>query len=733
MTDRAVDRLARMLAKVRTDVRALQLEQRAGRTAFVGSQDEYDVDDNLVSRTGQQHDGTHGSVIFDGPIPPVPTAPLVEVAPGLLTVTWDGQHADGMPSPLDLLSIEVYASQEPFEFIEGGILVGSLVGEDGGQVTVSVVPAVWHVGLVAVSRAGKRSRVSARTMVEVTAPADGQLIQEAIDAGVAAQEAADAASEAAAAAAGLASSKGKVIISDTAPSGADAAVGNLWIKTPDNVPHTWSGSAWVARTDKAALDAAAAASNAQTAANNAAVSASAARASADGAITWSTAVPSGTPSNPNAIWMRRDSSGRVIGQWQWTGSAWASRTIDNALIANLDAGKINVGTLSGDRIDINTLSGKILQGGTVRTSDTVGAVGGGQGVIFDSSGIRAYNSAGTQTANFGADGSAWINGAFQTAPSGPRLHLFQTTNGGALRIYTDDANDLNYGALNLVRDIQAQTRELWMSLTGNNNGTRHGLVRLGETITAITQNHNASNNQAAAFYVTRDGSYEGVCREPGGSIRSLFYGRYNGDFNIGGGGAGRITLNKAGNTLVINKDDGHRIHLDANGWTYAYGVGLSVQGALTVSGSKNFVMPHPDGSDRMLKHASTESPHNGVEYWSQEPATVGDDGSCWVDLPDYFGPLTSIRGRAVFLTAHSPDAGLWSEEVGSDGFRVYGAPGARFSWLVKARRVQHDADGVDQLAFDVEYDRSDSAGDGGVAPIEPEPTVQVEPPSDEIE
>ncbi|MGI2148032.1 phage tail protein [Shewanella baltica] len=84
-----------------------------------------------------------------------------------------------------------------------------------------------------------------------------------------AQTAANSAAQAAADAAGLAGTKGKVLIQSTAPAAADRLAQNLWIDTTGNAntPKRWSGSAWVAVTDKAATDAASAAAAAQAAAN----------------------------------------------------------------------------------------------------------------------------------------------------------------------------------------------------------------------------------------------------------------------------------------------------------------------------------------------------------------------------------------------------------------------------------------------------------------------------------
>lgn len=87
-----------------------------------------------------------------------------------------------------------------------------------------------------------------------------------------AQSSANQAKEDAAAAAGIANGKGKVLIQSAAPAVADRLAQNLWIDTTSgtNTPKRWSGSAWVAVTDKVAIDAAQAAAAAQASADQAA-------------------------------------------------------------------------------------------------------------------------------------------------------------------------------------------------------------------------------------------------------------------------------------------------------------------------------------------------------------------------------------------------------------------------------------------------------------------------------
>lgn len=91
------------------------------------------------------------------------------------------------------------------------------------------------------------------------------------DKAAAAQRDADAAAQAAAQASGLADGKSDVLIQSATPGASYRNSKTLWIDTTGgvNTPKRWSGSAWVAVTDKAATDAAAAAAAAKKAADDA--------------------------------------------------------------------------------------------------------------------------------------------------------------------------------------------------------------------------------------------------------------------------------------------------------------------------------------------------------------------------------------------------------------------------------------------------------------------------------
>lgn len=202
----------------------------------------------------------------------------------------------------------------------------------------------------------------------------------------AAQIDADDANSAALAAAGLADSKGEVITQASAPTGSRANSRNLWIRLSDFRPHTYNGTNWVAVTDKVATDAASAAVAAQTtanqaqqAANNAQGTANTALSTANGknAITFSLTGPGNTPNKAGDIWFKKNTSEIILEQWEGAGgTTWTPKTLDNAVIASLDAGKITTGFINAGRIQAGSITIGAIRPGDVATPSNVSTAKG---------------------------------------------------------------------------------------------------------------------------------------------------------------------------------------------------------------------------------------------------------------------------------------------------------------------------------------------------------------------
>lgn len=72
-------------------------------------------------------------------------------------------------------------------------------------------------------------------------------------------------------------------------------------------------------------------------------------------VIFSTAAATGTEYSEGDIWFRKSGS-TIIGQWEFAGGAWATRTLTNAVISTLDAAKITTGSLNAARLAAGSIS-----------------------------------------------------------------------------------------------------------------------------------------------------------------------------------------------------------------------------------------------------------------------------------------------------------------------------------------------------------------------------------------
>ncbi|MBB5791782.1 hypothetical protein [Jiangella mangrovi] len=156
-------------------------------------------------------------------------------------------------------------------------------------------------------------------------------------------------------------------------------------------------------------------------------------------------------------------------------------------------------------------------------------------------------------------------------------------------------------------------------------------------------------------------------------VTARAYSDVDGNWGIGTNGGARIH-GFAGASGDLN--------LTSNGTIWAVG-DFNVSGAAG-SGVKAFYIEHPTKVGYGLRHVSTESPLAGVEYWGT--GELDGSGQATVELPDYFDALTRPDTRAVLVGGLGAPAAIAAGDVEGNTFTVEGAPGQRFSWLVKAGR-----------------------------------------------
>jgi len=172
----------------------------------------------------------------------------------------------------------------------------------------------------------------------------------------------------------LADSKNTVYRQTSEPTGGTYKINDVWIDTDDgNKLYVWNGTAWVSAQD-------------------ASIATAQATANGKNKVYYSTSTPGSTANTAGDIWWQY-SGGVIIAQWTGAGgTTWTSNTIGNAVIANLDAGKITTGFLN--------------VAGTVK----IGTATTGSRVEFTPLGLFAYNGSTTTVQILAADGSAEFSG-----------------------------------------------------------------------------------------------------------------------------------------------------------------------------------------------------------------------------------------------------------------------------------------------------------------------------------
>jgi hypothetical protein len=273
------------------------------------------------------------------PVMAAPTTPTVTSDLGVISVAWDGLMADGTP-PVQFSGVfaqisdvvdGVYVAAGQNLLIDGASVIG---GKDIGS--------TYYVRLVGIDRLNQLTAPSTAVSVLVVGVDLGDLESDVANAITAAQAAGEAGQSAAEAA-------------QTAANSADA------------------------KAAQALLDAA----DAETAANNAVAAANGKnRIIFSAADASGTSDASGVPYVAGDVWFKKAGS-LIVAQWEFVAGAWATRTLDSAVIANLNAGKINAGTLDVARLNGADVRAAILTAGKITAADMVA------GTITATSGIIA--------------------------------------------------------------------------------------------------------------------------------------------------------------------------------------------------------------------------------------------------------------------------------------------------------------------------------------------------------
>jgi hypothetical protein len=344
--------------------------------------------------------------------------------------------------------------------------------------------------------------------------------------------------------------------------------------------------------------------------------------------------------------------------------------IDDAHITDLTVSKVTAGTITADWI----------VGARIKTSDT------GARVEMNSGGIGAWNASNVQTVSIAAaDGNVNILGTFASGITGRKLVInpLGLNADPEIRFY-DQPDNWHY----ITSFASAPTQLQMGSVIGGIGGIGRSLIEVSPT-DAIMGNYQVVGgalNTIASVAALDDGNVH-LSTLPGGRLE--LHG---------------TTITSAGNGASFEAQAGPGTNGSFRFFWSAGAINI-VRNDLN-SIVKTFIIDHPQKPDNYLIHATTESPHNGVEYWGG--GELDGRGEATIKLPDYFEALTeATHGRSIFVSSIAAPAMLSATLPEHGRFYVYGPAGTAFSWLVKAVRKDVPPLLVEPLRSDV-----DVYGDG---------------------
>ena len=274
----------------------------------------------------------------------------------------------------------------------------------------------------------------------------------------------------------LADIKNTVYRQDDVPTGGTYKTNDIWIDTNDaNQLYVWNGSSWVSARDANIATAQSDATAAQSTANG------------KNTVYYSTSAPGSTANTAGDIWFQY-SSGIIVAQFIGAGgTSWTSTTVGNAVIANLDAGKITTGILN--------------VAGTVKISTNTS----GSRIELNPTGFYAYNGSTETVKILAADGSAEFTGILKTRAfaSGAGVAIDSAGNSNKITFNVSGVETANMIAISTGLVITSGSAQLTMTSAGS----------------VVLSSLNNSITMASAPFLNTSGSNTGGVY---GSLRNTF-------------------------------------------------------------------------------------------------------------------------------------------------------------------------------------------------------------------
>lgn len=369
----------------------------------------------------------------------------------------------------------------------------------------------------------------------------------------------------------------------------------------------------------------------------------------------------------------------------------------------LAANSVNASNIQGGAID-----GQVITGATIQTDRANTA-----GIKIDSAGIRAYTDSGRHT-------SFEVNAATGKVKVLGEVGIEDSWSIAKFIDIVEDVSGNDVGqrgdrwGVGLYMNKRNAPYRLPALVTFKEDPTNHGGILY---LQAPANNPNANPNlrlsSAGLYgYSGKDGAWA--------------LGVYDTGCNIGARGKGNIAVNNYSGAITVGGYDPH-LYMQGQifwlrtpqdrwksvwvnntasilGWDQNHQAVVDRNGFRGVGG-KDFIMRVPGEWQKrhmMLRHSSTESPYDGIEYW--ENVTLDSNGHATWALPDYVPKIASSIAPWVVLTSSTATASIIKTGYGVDAapwsVEVAGRPGEVVAVLVKgARQLDEWDDKTDHVAL----------------------------------
>ena len=360
----------------------------------------------------------------------------------------------------------------------------------------------------------------------------------------------------------------------------------------------------------------------------------------------------------------------------------------------IKAGMLAANAVNADNIQAGAIDGQVITGATLQSERTPN-----RGIKISSGGIQVYASNGWKAMDVNAQsGEISISGRLGRRDTWSEVwfnDIISRTTG------TDEENGFKQGCGLSFNSLQDNWWDGTISLVRASTGSP-ALHIQGPYPKASGQNspYLTVGTDAIAMYTPNGGGASFSFNSAGQSLRAQTVYWWMNDrgfsYGVNSDNQPRLYVGKDEVNIRTLNDTQARFWANKSTTTMQFSdqnqVWISSSG-VHITGTKNFSMRVPvltaQRGGLWLKHACTESPYDGIEYW--ESIELDAEGRArWV-LPDYVPRIASAKAPWVVFASDGARAMLDRSNPEEWHVDVTGDPGTTVAVLVKgARMIDHE-------------------------------------------